>query len=133
MRVMKMGFKKILIVDDSKDMREIAKKMLKSLNYEIFEALNGKEAIVQTLFLQPDLVIMDIMMPEMDGIEATLRIKNDPKTKNIPVIMLTALSDSEAVLRSYDYGADYYLNKPFNKERLLKAIDFIKKLSDKKL
>jgi len=67
-------------------------------------------------------------MPRMDGIQATLKIKSNPRTKHIPIIMLTALKTSDAVLTSYDYGADYYINKPFSNDEIVKAVGFVEKM-----
>ena len=125
-----MSNKKILVVDDSADMRIYVEVILNKLGYEMLEACDGIEAIEKTIEQKPDIILMDIMMPNMDGIEATLTIKNNPKTKKIPIIMLTALLDSNVVMKSYDYGADYYLNKPFDKEQLTKAIHFVEKMGD---
>ena len=79
------------------------------------------------------MILMDIMMPKIDGIEATLKIKNKSETKDIPVIMLTSIIDSKAVLKSYDYGADHYLNKPFTKEQLEKAVRVIEKIKKREI
>jgi len=125
--------KKALIVDDEKSIRKIVTAILKQMDYEVFEAEDGTEGVEKAKEVVPDLILMDIMMPKIDGIEATLRIKNSPGTKDIPVIMLTSLIDSKAVLKSYDYGADHYLNKPFNKEQLEKAVRVIEKIRKRKI
>lgn len=126
-----MANKKILLADDSFEIRHILKTRLQSMNYEVVEAENGVDAIEKAVELKPDIIFMDIMMPQKDGMQATLEIKANPLTKDIPIIMLTALSDSDAVLKSYDYGVDYYLNKPFTKEQVMKALSFVENLIEK--
>ncbi len=96
--------KKILVTDDAIEIRALARAILET-QFEVLEAGDGTEAIKIAMESKPDYILMDIMMPTMDGIQATLQLKNNPKTKNIPIIMLTALSDSDSVLTSYDYGA----------------------------
>ena len=128
-----MNKKKVLIVDDQKSIRKIVNVILRQMNYEVFEAQDGAEGIEKAKEIIPDLILMDIMMPKIDGIEATLKIKNKSETKDIPVIMLTSIIDSKAVLKSYDYGADHYLNKPFTKEQLEKAVRVIEKIKKREI
>lgn len=127
-----MGKKKILVADDSSAIRALAYEILQG-TYEVIMAIDGQDAIEKAIETKPDIILMDIMMPNMDGIQATLQIKNNPKTKNIPVIMLTALTDSDSVLTSYDYGADHYLIKPFDIDKLTKAISIIEKPKERGL
>jgi DNA-binding response OmpR family regulator len=121
-----MNKKKLLIADDSHEIRMLVSAMMDK-DYDVLEAADGSEAVKAAVENKPDYVLMDIMMPVMDGIQATLELKNNAKTKSIPVIMLTALSDSDSVLTSYDYGADHYLVKPFSYEGLKKAIELVGK------
>ncbi|MEQ8224454.1 MAG: response regulator [Candidatus Eremiobacterota bacterium] len=120
--------KKALLAEDTVPIRLVIKTILGKIGYDLTIVDNGVEAVEQALELQPDVILMDIMMPRMDGIQATLKIKSNPKTKHIPVIMLTALKTSDAVLTSYDYGADYYINKPFSNEEIVKAVGFVEKM-----
>jgi len=120
--------KKALLAEDTIPIRLVIKTILGKIGYDLTIVDNGVEAVEQALELQPDVILMDIMMPRMDGIQATLKIKSNPKTKHIPIIMLTALKTSDAVLTSYDYGADYYINKPFSNEEILKAVSFVEKM-----
>ena len=122
--------KKILVVDDSPEIRFLLNQRLVKLGFEVILAEDGEKGLEKALEEKPDIIFMDIMMPIMDGITATLKLKEDPKTKNIPIIMLTALSDTGSVIKSYDYGADYYINKPFAKEELIKALKFVENLMD---
>ncbi|MEQ8172877.1 MAG: response regulator [Candidatus Eremiobacterota bacterium] len=123
--------RKALLAEDTIPIRLVIKTIMSKIGYELTIVDNGVDAVQQSVDLQPDVILMDIMMPKMDGIQATLKIKTNPKTKHIPVIMLTALKTSDAVLTSYDYGADYYINKPFSNEELIKAIKFVEKIQNR--
>ena len=123
--------RKALLAEDTIPIRLVIKTIMSKIGYELTIVDNGVDAVQQSVDLQPDVILMDIMMPRMDGIQATLKIKTNPKTKHIPVIMLTALKTSDAVLTSYDYGADYYINKPFSNEELIKAIKFVEKIQNR--
>lgn len=107
----------ILIVDDSMDVRSYLNELLKS-EYDIIEASNGEKGIESALELLPDLIISDVMMPEMDGIEFCKKIKLDWKTSHIPVILLTAKASSESRIEGLETGADDYVTKPFNSREL---------------
>jgi len=120
--------KKALLAEDTVPIRLVIKTILGKIGYELTIVDNGVEAVEKALELQPDVILMDIMMPRMDGIQATLKIKSNPRTKHIPIIMLTALKTSDAVLTSYDYGADYYINKPFSNDEIVKAVGFVEKM-----
>jgi len=122
--------KKILAADDSLAVRTLISSILES-RYDVITAIDGEDAVQKAVEERPDIILMDIMMPNMDGIQATLQIKKNPVTKNIPVLMLTALSDSDSILTSYDYGADHYLVKPFDSEALLKAIAVLEKPTER--
>jgi CheY-like chemotaxis protein len=117
----------ILVVEDTKLIRTFIKLVLKKENYNVIEAGNGEEALQKCMESPPDLILMDIMMPGMNGIEVTRLLKEDPALAKVPVIMLTALTETEAVLESYEYGADYYLSKPVDRKTLIKAIKFLEK------
>lgn len=107
----------LLLVEDSDDFRFYLKDNLKFL-YTIQEAKNGVEGWNMTLTLQPDLIVSDIMMPEMNGIELCTKIKSDERVSHIPVILLTARSSEEQRLEGFKTGADDYITKPFNFEVL---------------
>ncbi len=111
----------ILVVDDNDDIRFYLKDNLRSY-YSVYEAVNGREAWQQAQQHQPDLVVSDIMMPEMDGIELCRKIKNDPRTSHIPVILLTARSAEEQKLEGFETGASDYITKPFSFEILQSRI-----------
>jgi len=111
----------ILIAEDNSDFRFYLKDNLREM-YNIFEAPDGKIAWREILDHQPDLVVTDIMMPEIDGIDLCKKIKNDPRTAHIPVILLTAHYSDDQKLEGFEAGATEYITKPFNFEILVQAI-----------
>jgi signal transduction histidine kinase/DNA-binding response OmpR family regulator len=112
----------ILVIEDNPDVREYIKSTLEK-DYQIIEAANGKEGVKKAIEYMPDLILSDIMMPEMDGYEACEILKKDPRTGHIPIIMLTAKVGVENRIVGWRTGADDYLVKPFNTEELLARID----------
>ena len=114
--------KRILVVEDQEDNRQILRDLLMSADYEMSEAENGEEALAAVAKERPDLILMDIQLPIMDGYEATRRIKADPKLKDIPIIVVTsyALSGDEGKAR--DAGCDAYVTKPYSPRQLLAKI-----------
>ena len=112
------GKKKILIVDDDEKNLKLLGSLLEFYNYDYKEARNGVEALEKTDSYKPDLIILDIMMPEMDGYEACKRLKADPVTQNIPVVIITALSDKESRIDGLNAGANDFLTKPVDKNEL---------------
>ena len=111
----------VLIVDDSDDVRKYLSSLLEN-NYTIYEAANGEEGIKEATRSLPDLIISDVMMPSMDGIEFCGRIKSDWQTSDIPVILLTAKASSESKIEGLEIGADDYLTKPFDSRELFTRI-----------
>lgn len=122
--------KKLLIVDDNDNIREIITVTLRDLGkFEIIEAKSGEEAVKVALEEMPELIFMDIMMPgEFDGLEATKRIKNDPKTKDTKIVMLTAMGQQSDIDDGIKAGADDYFIKPFSPMALMKKVDEVLKL-----
>ena len=116
---------KILAVDDEKHIVRLVQITLEKEGYELITASNGREALEKVAVEKPDLVVMDVMMPEMDGLEALAKMKNDPATAGIPVIMLTAKAQDSDVFRGWQSGADLYLTKPFNPSEL---VTFVKRI-----
>jgi CheY-like chemotaxis protein len=113
--------KKILIVDDEPNVRRLVRTIL-SKDFIVLEAEDGRQAIDIACTQKPDLILMDIMMPRVDGYTACSAIKNDPTTKSIPVLMLTAVGFELNVKLSQQMGADAYMTKPFNSQALLDKI-----------
>jgi CheY-like chemotaxis protein len=104
--------KLILLVEDTEDNRIVYSTILKHFGYEVSEALNGEEGIAKARTQQPDLVLMDISIPVIDGWEATQVLKHDPATKHIPIIALTAHALASDREKAMEVGCDGYLAKP---------------------
>lgn len=116
-----MGKKKILIADDEPNVRLLLSSML-GKNYTVIEASDGEEAINIARSQKPSLILMDVMMPKMDGYTACSRIKIDQVTKEIPVVMLTAMDQELNVKLAKEMGADGYITKPFTSLELQNTI-----------
>lgn len=112
----------ILIIEDNYELRNYLKNLL-SLEYKIITAPNGKQGLETAFTIIPDLVLTDVMMPQMDGFEVCSKIKNDILTSHIPVILLTALNEPEKQIGGFKTGADAYITKPFDENILLAQIE----------
>lgn len=119
---------KILVVDDNPQNVEIMKARLSSQNYTVIEAFNGEEALAKVAENEPDLILLDVMMPKMDGFQVCEKLKADEKTKLIPIIIVSARSGSEDILKGLQLGADEYLPKPFEHIELLARVKNLLKL-----
>ena len=106
--------KKILIVDDEPDILEFLKYNLEKNDYTVEVALNGKEALKKVVEFDPQVVVMDIMMPKMNGVEACEKIKSNPKFKDLVVLFLSARSEEFTQIACYDAGAEDFIAKPNN-------------------
>ena len=113
---------KILIVDDNAKNIQVLASLLAENNYDIEYALSGVAALKLLATVNFDLILLDIMMPEMDGFEVCKRIKKDPSNKEIPIIFLTAKTDSESMQKAFEEGGLDYVNKPFNSNELLARV-----------
>jgi two-component system, OmpR family, alkaline phosphatase synthesis response regulator PhoP len=113
--------KKVLVVDDEPNVRRLLHTIL-SKNFEVFEGEDGKQAIEFANVKKPDIILMDMMMPKMDGLTACFEIKNNPATRSIPVIMVTAIGFELNVKLSQQMGASGYVTKPFSSQVLLEKI-----------
>jgi DNA-binding response OmpR family regulator len=109
---------KVLIVDDNIDTVELLTKRFRAEGYEIAAAYDGEEALRKVREYVPDLVVLDIMMPKIDGLEVCRQLKDDETTKHIPILMLTAKSEVSEKVKGLDTGADGYLTKPFDYKEL---------------
>ncbi len=110
---------KVLIVEDEQDIRENIAEIFKLSKYKVFEAENGRKGLEAAVELQPDIIVSDILMPEMDGFELLEKIKTNPQTDHIPVILLTAKTMMDSKLKGLKIGADDYITKPFNVDELV--------------
>ena len=124
----------VLVVDDNQQNLELLQVYLEDVDCQSIAACDGPEALDIIAKEPPDLILLDVMMPKMSGFEVCRRIKNDPKTSDIPVIMVTALNEFGDIERAIDSGTDDFLSKPVNKLELLTRIKTmlkLKHLSDK--
>ncbi len=106
--------KKILIVDDEEDVVDVVKVVLESEGYEVITSENGKKALEVLKTQHPDLIILDIMMPEMDGVEVCSRLRKMEKMNDVPIVMFSAKLSAVDKKESFDAGADGFITKPFN-------------------
>lgn len=119
MEEVKIGLpKKILIVDDNQDSRELAVKVLKNRGYQIIEARDGEEALEKALAEKPDLILMDISIPKINGYEVTRRLKSQADFKATPIIALTAHAMKGDKEKALEAGCDGYISKPINVHEL---------------
>jgi len=114
--------KKILIVEDEVSLLKLESILLTSKGYEVHGVGDGQAALDAIGDVRPDLVLLDIMLPEIDGFEVCRRIKADDETKHIPVIMLTAKKSREDMARGEQVGADWYITKPFKSAMVIETI-----------
>ncbi|MBT4968586.1 MAG: response regulator, partial [Bacteroidetes bacterium] len=110
---------KILVVDDNTNNIEFLANLLSENGYDVDFSLNGSDALKLVEFEDFDLILLDIMMPEMDGFEVCQRIKDDPDKNEIPIIFLTAKTDIESIEKAFDLGGLDYVSKPFSTNELL--------------
>lgn len=106
--------KKILIVDDNQDSRELAVKVLKNVGYQMIEAADGEDALEKAVAENPDLILMDISIPKIDGYEVTRRLKSQVSFKNTPIIALTAHAMKGDKEKAIDAGCEGYISKPID-------------------
>jgi two-component system alkaline phosphatase synthesis response regulator PhoP len=118
----------ILVVDDNQQNLELLQAYLEDVDCTAISAHNGLEALDIVRKNPPDLILLDVMMPKMSGFEVCKRLKNDPKTTDIPIIMVTALTEFGDIERGIDSGTDDFLSKPVNKLELLTRIKTMLKL-----
>lgn len=109
-----MGKPKIMVIDDEPDIVKLVKISLEMANFEVIEATSGKQALEKVREVVPDLFLLDIMMPEMNGYEVCEKLKQDPTTKNVPIVMLTAKGQKGDAEQGLRVGADDYIIKPFD-------------------
>ena len=117
--------KKILTCDDEPNIVRLIQVNLQKQGYDVYTAYNGRECLERVEEILPDLIVLDLMMPEMTGFEVLERLKADERYASIPVIMLTARTQDQDVLRGWQAGVECYLTKPFNPGEL---VTFIKRI-----
>ena len=117
--------KRILVVDDERTIVEIVEEELTAHGYEVYTAVTGEEGLRKCKNLKPDIVILDVMMPDIDGSGVAEGMKDDPETTNIPVIFLTGAVRQSEIPKSHIVGGQYFLAKPFKSEDLLKILRMV--------
>ncbi|MBU1671037.1 MAG: response regulator [Actinobacteria bacterium] len=114
--------RKVLLIDDEIALLEVMRTNLEIEGYEVVTEMSGETGLVSAVVDQPDVVILDIMMPDIDGWEICNRLRSDPRTRYIPIIMLTALDEPHHIVKGFESGADDYLSKPFDNAELFARI-----------
>ncbi|MDO8536539.1 MAG: response regulator [Candidatus Omnitrophota bacterium] len=127
-----MAKKRLLVVDDEKDFVDVISEWLETRGFDILRAFNGKEGMEKARADKPDLIILDVAMPEMNGYDMCRKLKIDEQFKNIPIIMLTAKFQPNDVTFGMGMGADAYLTKPLELEMLLHKVDDLLGLKKKR-
>ena len=114
--------KLILVVEDQEDNRRIMRDLLTSVGYEVIEAVTGEEGVATAESHPPDLILMDIQLPGLDGYEATRQIKANPDLEHIPIIVVTSYALSGDDVKAFEAGCNAYVSKPFSPRELLAKI-----------
>lgn len=114
--------KRILVIEDEEDNRRIVRDLLTSVGYEIIEAVTGEDGVTAAETQLPDLILMDIQLPGLNGYEATRRIKTNPALRQIPIIVVTSYALSGDDVKAFEAGCDAYISKPFSPRALLAKI-----------
>lgn len=114
--------KKILVVDDEPHIVNLVRLTLSGEKYEVYSAYSGQEAVRLAQQIKPDLILLDIMMPNMDGYQVCEELRKDKKTANVPIMILSAKSQLVDKFKSINVGADDYMVKPFDPEELIKRV-----------
>ena len=116
---------RILVVEDNADVARITANFLTVKGYDVAIATNGTRALELVASQRPDCILLDIMMPEMSGLDVLALLKDNPATASIPIILVTARVRDEDVLQGYKEGADYYITKPFSSEQLIYGVRLV--------
>ena len=120
---------KILVVDDEPTIVRLMEFILARQGHQMVVAVNGEEALAKIRAEQPDLVLLDIMMPRLDGYEVAQRLRADPATAKLPIIMLSAKAQEEDIRKGVDVGVDEYITKPFSPEHLVHVVaDYLQRV-----
>jgi DNA-binding response OmpR family regulator len=114
--------KKVLIVEDDEDIRFLVQLLMRNAGYQAVTANNGIEGLKQFLAEKPDLIILDVMMDQLDGFKVLGLIRTNKPTKNVPVIMLSAMNSPESIEQGLQGGANFFITKPFEPEDLVGAV-----------
>ncbi len=120
-----MAMQKVLVVEDTKEIASLVKFKLLSAGFEVTVAEDGRRGLELAGEIVPDLIVMDVMMPVMNGLETLMNLKNDRKLRAIPVILLTAQSTEQEIVRGLEIGAEDYITKPFSPQELLVRVKIV--------
>lgn len=123
--------KTIIVVDDHADMVTVTRTILETKGYSVIPATSAEELFYRLDEQRPDLILLDIMMPDMDGLRALRQIRDRPDTSSVPVMLVTAKVQYQDILAGYKEGADYYLTKPFTSSQLLNGVNILLKDGDR--
>jgi two-component system, OmpR family, alkaline phosphatase synthesis response regulator PhoP len=121
---------RILIADDNEPNRELLEVYLSDIDCEIEHAADGQETLAQVKSFRPDLILLDVMMPKLSGFEVCQKLKADPASRKIMILMVTALNEAGDIERAVQAGTDDFLSKPVNKTELIKRVENMLKLKD---
>lgn len=117
--------KKVLLTDDEPNIVRVVAARLKAHNYEVIPAYDGEEALEKVASEKPDILLLDIMLPKMDGFEVCRRIRAEESTKHLPIILFSAKTQEEDKKKGREVQADAYISKPFDPQRLIETIDLL--------
>ena len=117
-----MAVRKILLVDDSETVLMIEQMILKKEPYQLITAKNGLEGVEKALQSRPDLILMDVVMPEMNGFEAVRRLRQKDATRSVPIVMVTTKAEAESMEAGYESGCSDYITKPIDSTELLTKV-----------
>ncbi|MCL2039144.1 MAG: response regulator [Bacteroidetes bacterium] len=115
----------ILVVDDNKITTKLLHRYLDINGYEVAEAYDGQECLEKVAEKHPDAIVLDVMMPRLDGYQTTMKLKGDPITAEIPIVIVTALNDVQNQLKAIESGADDFLNKPIEEKLLVAKVKLL--------
>ena len=118
----------ILVVDDNKITTKLLHRYLDANGYDASEAYDGQECLEKVAEKQPDAIVLDVMMPRLDGYQTAAKLKEDPNTANIPIVIVTALNDVQNQLKAIESGADDFLNKPIEEKLLIAKVKLLSSL-----
>jgi DNA-binding response OmpR family regulator len=117
--------RRVLVADDDPDILDLLTLNLECHGYQVYTAADGDEARTLALQIVPDLIVLDVMMPKLDGLEVLTILKAHAETRDIPVVMLTAKASDSDVWQGWQAGADYYITKPFDLDELMRFIGYL--------
>lgn len=117
-----MDFRKILLVDDSETVLQMEQMILAEHSYELILARDGEEGVAKALATRPDLILMDVVMPKMDGFEAVRKLRDNAQTRAVPIVMVTSKGEMESMEAGYENGCSDYILKPIDQHELLAKV-----------